>query len=347
MRASEMNGLEFLPSATKERMVPCFLLAPWASSNTLERAVERIQRAYRSWPYFLDIDRDYQFTDVESGPQAELLHLLDKANSFTNWASFVREHELIWPCVQSRGLSENEIRAQIETFQEMGRPYCMRIVMERFPANIEDLVAAFAAGGAADFVIILEGGWTKDPLTLAAWFSGVIANSLSAIDANVPTILSCTSMPKLFTNYSGQKPAAVPFTNRALLEQVARGSNRTRLIYGDWGSTRPREPRGHAQRPLPRVDYPTADAWYIARNKENEWGFREAARAIENEHDIWDGGLGIWGEEMIAQTAISPALGIDTPQKNVAARVNIHLHRQAFFDQAPPPPQAFEEDWQD
>lgn len=31
VRASEMNGLEFLPDATKKRMLPCFLLAPWAN----------------------------------------------------------------------------------------------------------------------------------------------------------------------------------------------------------------------------------------------------------------------------------------------------------------------------
>jgi hypothetical protein len=41
--------------------------------------------------------------------------------------------------------------------------------------------------------------------------------------------------------------------------------------------------------------------------------------------------LGIWGEEMIQGTTVNPAFAIDTPQKNVAARVNIHLHRQALY----------------
>ncbi|MFX8836749.1 hypothetical protein ABTM80_19445, partial [Acinetobacter baumannii] len=70
--------------------------------------------------------------------------------------------------------------------------------------------------------------------------------------------------------------------------------------------------------------------WCIARNKEEGWDFQGAARAILNSPE-WDGNLDIWGEEMIKNTVISPALGIDTPQKNVAARVNIHLHRQAFY----------------
>ena len=227
----------------------------------------------------------------------------------------------------------------------MGRFYCMRIVRDRFPANLEELIGAFSAGGAADFVILLEGGWTRDPLYLGVWFSGIIAESLQDIDADVPTVLSCTSIPKLFTQFSGVTP--VPFRNRELVEQVDRQSNRTRVIYGDWGSTRPREIGGFANRPFDRIDYPTDETWYIARNKEEIWDFRRAAQEIVEKRGIWNGNLGIWGEEMIYQTTIIPALGINTPQKNVAARVNIHLHLQAYFGRPNPDPVTFEEDWQD
>ena len=346
VRASEMNGLEFLPGATKDRMTPCFLLAPWANSNFLEGTVTRIERAFPNRPYFLDIDRDYQFTNLESEPQRELVQLMDPAGCFENWVSFVREHEHVWPCIQSRGQSEAEIRTQIEAFQDQGRPYCARIVRDRFPENIEDIMDALAAGGAADFAIILEGGWTRDPLSLAVWFDGVIAESLQAIDATVPIVLSCTSMPKLFTAFSSDELTEVPFNNRQLLEQVARNSNRARVIYGDWGSTRPREITSFANRPLDRVDYPTERAWHIARNKEEDWDFQDAAIAVVNSSE-WDGNLGIWGEEMIRNTTINEELGINTPQKNVAARVNIHLHRQAFYDEPVIDPTAFDEDWED
>lgn len=346
VRASEMNGLEFLPGATKDRMTPCFLLAPWANSNSLERTITRIQQAFHNRNYFLDIDRDYQFTNMESEPQRELAQLIDPANSFSNWVEFVRQHEWIWPCIQTRGQSEADIRAQIVAFQEMGRTYCMRIVRDRFPDNIEEIVDAFSAFGAADFAIILEGGWTRDPLSLSVWFNGVVAGTFGAINATVPVVLSCTSMPKMFSSFSSSTPVVFPFSNRQLLEQVARSSNRARVIYGDWGSTRPREIGGFANRPLDRIDYPTPQAWYIARNKEDEWDFRRAAQAIINS-PAWDGNLGIWGEEMIQNTAINEELGVNTAQKNVAARVNIHLHRQAFYGQQPINPTAFDEDWED
>lgn len=346
IRASEMNGLEFLPGATKGRMTPCILLAPWANSSTLGKAIDRIERAFRHQHYFLDIDRDYEFTNLESPPQQELRALLDPANAFENWCRFVAAHEYVWPCVQTRGQTEADIRIQIDRFQKAGRAYCMRIFMDRVPSNITEVVAAFAATGTADYAIILEGGWTKDPLSLAVWFDGLIGGHLQAIDATVPIVLSCTSMPKLFINFDGGI-SPVPFSNHDLVDQIRRRrANRSSIIYGDWGSTRPREPTSFANRPLDRIDYPTQSVWYIARNKLQGWDFKRAAQAIVGSAD-WDGNLGIWGEEQILNTTISPALGIDTPQKNVAARVNIHLHRQAFFGAANLSGMNLDEDWED
>ena len=346
IRASEMNGLEFLPGPAKERMTPCILLAPWANSSTLQKAIDRVEKAFRHQHYILDIDRDYGFTNLESPPQQELLALLNPANAFENWCQFVRDHEWVWPCVQTRGQSEADIRTQIERFQEAGRTYCMRVFMDRIPSNITEVVAAFASSGAADYAIILEGGWTPNPLNLSVWFDGVIGGHLQAIDATVPIILSCTSMPKLFSDYDGGV-SRVQFTNRQLIDQIRqRRANRTRIVYGDWGSTRPREPGGFANRPLDRVDYPTDGAWCIARNKEDNWDFRRAAQAIITSPE-WEGDLGIWGEELIENTAINPVLGIDTAQKNVAARVNIHLHRQAFFGTGDLGGRNLDEDWED
>lgn len=346
VRASEMNGLEFLPSVTKDKMTPCFLLAPWANSNSLQRTIDRIERAFLNRPYFLDIDRDYEFTNLENPTQVELARLLDPAGGFRNWVDFVSRYHQIMPCIQSRGQSQADIRLQIEAYQSINRPYCMRIVRDRFPDNFDEIIDAFSATGAADYAIILEGGWTRDPLSLGLWFSGIIAEGLSAIDASVPIIISCTSIPKAFSIFNEDAPVSVPFTNRQLIEQIARASNRARIIYGDWGSTRPREVGGFANRPLDRIDYPTEDAWYIARNKEDNWEFQDAASAILNS-PAWSGNLGIWGEEMIFNTTINEELGINTPQKNVASRVNIHLHRQAFDGIPPIDPEEFDEEWQD
>lgn len=346
IRASEMNGLEFLPGLTKDRMTPCFLLAPWANSNTLERAITRIERAFPHRKYILDLDRNYSVTNDQSVAQQQFVDLLNPENSYGRWSVFVAAHERVIPCIQTLGLAEAEIREQIAVMQALGRTYCMRIPVNSIPENLDEVVAAFAAGGTSDFIILLEGGWTNDPLTLAATFSGLLQGALSPINAAVPVVCSCTSIPKMFTDYNSDEPVEVEFTNRQLIDQINQRTNRDRVIYGDWGSTRPRELGGFASRPLDRIDYPTPQAWYIARNRDDEWDFRDAALAVTNS-GVWDGNLGIWGEEMIQNTTINEELGVDTPQKNVAARVNIHLHRQAFFGHSPIDPLSFDEDWED
>lgn len=346
IRASEMNGLEFLPGASKDRMVPCILLAPWANSLTLSKAVERAGKAFHGRHFLLDIDRDYEFSNLDSAPQAELRDLLISTGGFSNWLRFVEQFPLVWPVLQTRGLAKLEILSQIQRIQEIGRQFAVRIVLDRVPSNLNDIVDALVDSGTADFCVILEGGWTNDPLGLAVWFDGMISGRLSSIDANVPIVISCTSIPKMFSVFD-KGVNRVPFSNRVLLQSIqARWSNRRRIIYGDWGSTRPREASGFAMKPYDRIDYPSNDAWYLSRNKTDGWDFQMSARALLSIAD-WDGSLGIWGEEMIKNTAISPAIGIDTPQKNVASRVNIHLHRQAFYGTAVLSGINLDEDWED
>ena len=101
------------------------------------------------------------------------------------------------------------------------------------------------------------------------------------------------------------------------------------------------------QRPADRVDYPTEDSWYIARNGPNNWNFKDAAQEIVRQEGVWHGELDIWGEEMIRQTAVNLNLGINSAQKNVASRVNIHLHRQAFYHEPEVSGIDFDEDWED
>lgn len=346
VRASEMNGLEFLPAATKDRMTPCFLLAPWANSGSLDKTIARIEKSYASRPYFLDIDRDYEIQNLESEAQQQLAHLLDPSNCYQNWCDFVAHYPSVWPCIQTKFQTESDLIKQIERVQSFARPYALRLMLTQLPENMTDIVSAFSRAGTADFAIILEGGWTRDPLTLFAWFNGLIAGSLSEIDAAVPIVVSCTSIPSMFTTFNSSVPTEVPFSNHMLVDQIVRNTNKTRIIYGDWGSTRPRDKGGFANRPLDRVDYPTNSSWFISRSKDLDWTFKEAAEAIVS-CPHWDGNLGIWGEEIIQITAVNKDLGINTPQKNVAARVNIHLHRQAFYGSGPIDPSTFDEDWQD
>lgn len=344
IRPSEMNGLEQLPGLTKQHMKPMFLLAPWTSANSLEKAVERAEKAYPDRSYYLDLDRDYPITNPEADAQRQLIDLFSPRDGYRNWWRFVGEYEQVTPCLQLRDQSNQDIARQIAKAQEMGRGFGLRIVLSRFPDNVAEVVGILNAVGTSDFTIILEGGWVADALSVMTQMSGIIGGVLGDVEADVPIVVSCTSIPKQFHEFSGCH--VEPFSNRALVEQVARNHNRRRVVYGDWGSTRPREAREHGRRPYDRIDYPRDDEWIIARNREEEWSFRDAAEAIVHRSGYWDEELEVWGTNMIRQTLANPIFGINTPQKNVAARVNVHLHRQALYGQDLRH-EDFDEPWED
>jgi len=153
--------------------------------------------------------------------------------------------------------------------------------------------------------------------------------------------VSCTSFPTDFTSFDGTDVLA--FTNRELIAQVQQTTNQ-RVVYGDWGTTRPRN-YGQPRQPRNRIDYPTDTSWVFARDRDKSVDFQEAAQRITGS-PYWSGKLGIWGEQRIEVTAAGQAFAIDSMPKMYAARINIHIHRQAFYGHLPLP-EALDEEWSD
>ncbi len=328
IRPSEMNALEYLPSATKNRLMPCIILAPWVNSYDLGKSIKRFEKAYPDKPYFLDLDRVYSLKNSERPALKEMKGLLDPTDGYKNWLNFIKIYKNVCPCIQYKDQDTNQIQQQIQAIKELGRPYCLRIDIKDkdIAQNISNIIPAFE--NETNYTIILESGWVQDPLTLITELSGFITKQLSTLNQDIPIVISCTSFPKGFGTISGVH--STPFKNRQLVDRLRNNSD-NRIIYGDWGSARPRENILGGSAPIPRIDYPTKNTWYIARNKQAGWNYQIAANKIITNNN-WLGRIGIWGEEMIERTAKNQSLGINTPQKNVASRINIHLHLQAFYD---------------
>ena len=130
---------------------------------------------------------------------------------------------------------------------------------------MDEIVEAVVESGAADFIILLEDGWARDPLTLSAWFNGILNGDLQEINADIPAIISSTSIPKNFTEFEGID--AVPIRSRDLFEDIQRKKNRPIFIYGDWGSTRPRDRPQIRSHPIPRIDYPQKNLGILSETK--------------------------------------------------------------------------------
>jgi hypothetical protein len=310
----------------------------------MARSIERIEKVFPKRQYFLDIDRYFQVRDARREIHDEFDNISGNTGSVKYWIDFVSELDYATPCILLSDKTIDQIKQQIEAFQNHGKGFAVRIERQFYPRNIGAIVSLLNEIGTADFCIILDGGWVPDALQLYAEFDGLISNALSTIDAAIPIVVSCTTFPNDFSRITGVVP--VEFKNRELVSQIARNNNRRTIVYGDWGSTRPRQYERFGQ-PLPRIDYAGSHSWFFARNKEEYWSYKDAAKNITKQKAWLDSfPLGVWGENQIVLTCTSESQGISTPQQNVASRVNIHLHRQAFYDVSVSLDD-LDEDWED
>lgn len=347
IRPAELSGLKELPGSTKDNLTPVVLLAPWLATTPLSRALDKFEDSYPSRPYFLDVDTYYQVNDKPNEAKELWKRLAGRPADLDAWWKLISKYPNANPCLLMAGQTIEAARAQISWARENDRNFCLRMnladgIGSGIPQWMPALVAELAEEGATDYAVVFEFGWVEDALLVAAAASAYTGSFFSAVPASIPIAISCTSFPKEFTKFDGL--AEEGFSNRDLTAQIRRTTNHPRIIYGDWGTTRPRH-YGHASQPKNRIDYPADKSWLFARDDGESIDFREAADRI-TKSDHWSGDLGVWGEQLIEGTAAGQAFAIDTMPKMYAARINIHLHRQAFFDDLPPA-NALDEEWSD
>lgn len=347
IRPAELSGLKELPGSTKDALTPLVLLAPWLATSPLSRALDKFEEAYPARPYFIDVDAYYQVNDKPNEAKASWSQLAQKPANLEYWWHLLSEYPNANPCLLMAEQPIESAREQIAWARENDRIFCLRMNLDGgvgsgIPPWMPALINELAAEGANDYAIVFEFGWEPDALLVAASAIGYMTSFFSKIPPGVAVVVSCTTFPRGFTDFNGIDECK--FTNRDLIAQVQRETNHPRIIYGDWGTTKPRS-YGHASAPKIRIDYPTDGSWIIARNKNEQVSFQEAAQRITGSSS-WTGNLGVWGEQLIEGTADGQAFAIDSMPKMYSARINIHLHRQAFYDHLPPP-DALDEEWSD
>ncbi len=346
VRPAELSGLKELPGVTKNRITPLLLLAPWLATTPLSRALDKFEESYPSRPYFIDVDTYYQIGNNANDAKTLWQSLAQTPADLDKWWKLLSEYPNANPCLLMAMQPIERAHDQIKWARENNRTFCLRMnlaegIGSKIPSWMPELVKILEKEGAHDYVIVFEFGWVEDPLLVAAVASGYTQSFFANIPAEVPVAVSCTSFPGDFTSFDGV--SELNFNNRKLISLVQQKTN-LRVVYGDWGTTKPRR-YVRANHPKNRIDYPTDSSWVFARNKDDNVDFQEAAQRII-ESNLWSGNLGIWGEQRIEGTASGQAFVIDSMQKMYAARINIHLHRQAFYDKLPPP-EDLDEEWTD
>ncbi|TJZ86180.1 beta family protein [Paracoccus hibiscisoli] len=345
IRRAELSGLKELPGSTKDRLTPLVLLAPWLSTSPLSKAIDKFEDAYPGRPYFIDVDTYYHPGENNNEAKDTWAELAKNPADIQVWHALLLPYPNANPCLLMAGSTIESARAQIDWARSHDRSFCLRMNMAGpgIPTWMPILVRELAAEGAIDYAVVFDFGLVPSALDVAPVAAGYITSFFSDVPPEIPIAVCCTTFPTDFIVFDGIEELS--FSNRELLAQIKRATNHPRMIYGDWGSTKPRS-YGHASTPRNRIDYPTDTGWLIARENGGPMSFQTAAKRIISAKGKWSGGLGIWGEQLIEGAALGQAFAIDTMPKMYSARINIHLHRQAYYGQLPPP-EALDEAWSD
>jgi len=338
-----MVALQSLPERDKDLMLPLFQLRPWVSAERLESALARLDEAYGQRPYYMTLaePEGVETRRREVHNQLDLLRSAD--GGFAQWCEFVETHQRIVPALQLTDASQFDRQAAV--LHGLGRGVIVHIETAALPflPRIAERTSANTDGGTNTLFLIDFGRETRNILLRQAEAVG-LARHLARVAPNAFVSFSASTFPDSFTAISSQD-----IFERQLFNRVAKEVGSERLIYSDRGSARAERQTGGGGAPAPRIDYARTGVWDFFRDDDADdrlSGYQAQARRLMARKDIWDPNLRLWGTQMIERTALGDASAIISPARSTAARINIHLHQQLFYDD-PAGRYDTDEDWTD
>lgn len=339
LKPAEMRALEELPDQTKNRLLPFVPLRPWVGSHRLESSLDRISVSYGDRPIVVEVgEREVPKARPVFG---ELEALRSPDDGFDNWCEFVEQNESYIPVAQV-GIDPNEERTQIGRLHELQRGLAIRVERNAF-GGLRQLALQVAqlTDGGRDVCFVLDYGSVRaNHLLIAAQTVGLIS-TIRELAPLAFVSVSASSFPASFANLPSQL-----IYERRLFDEIVGQLGYDQLIYGDRGSARADQLGGGSGVIPARIDYPDFQQWSFFRSEETgAEGYIEQAQVLMNS-ELWNGDLRVWGTQMIERTARGDASAIDTPGKSTAARINLHLQLQTFYDE-PESVEDTEDDWED
>ena len=327
-RVAEMKALFQLPTLTKDRIFPLIMSRPWPNANQLDRTWEKIGEALGGRRYALDLDRTRRNSGGSKLAAAEFDRLFDDAGGYSNYYELVRSIDVAFPVLRISGGIAPQFEAQAANIDAIDRGLIVRIEFGQVTnpiALVEQVINRFD-----DVTIFVDTGWAVDLLSREMWASGIVQR-IADIRPEVEMVVTGSSFPDSFVDIENR--GTIPVKERSLYGNLVRRHNAAVLIYGDWGSTRPPSDPVPMKN-VPRIDLPMMGQWIAFRRNpallvDEDYG--DIARRAVADPD-WPADLNIWGTYTIACTADDLPGAIRSPAVAAAARINIHLHRQAFFD---------------
>jgi hypothetical protein len=317
-RVAEAKALTQLSGAAKDRLFPIVVWRPWPNARGLEKTSEKITAALGGRRFAVDLDPTKRGAGTPAG--AEFDRLFDPAGGYQNYYELVGGLPNAVPVLRPSPINLDEQLAHIEALDSGV------VVRLEFNAAAEMIEAARRlVQETPDVVVLIDAGWSTELLVREAWASRMI-QTITDVRPDIELIVAGSSFPDAFGNIRGR--GRIPVQERRLHTELIRRHNAAHITYGDWGSTRPPAVEATIMRNTPRLDLPFQTEWICYRRSDDE-DYPELARELMAD-PMWPAQLTIWGTFMISATADSLPGSIRSPGTAAAARINIHLHRQAF-----------------
>lgn len=331
IRRAEMKAMEKLPETEKEKMLPVVLLAPWLNSINFENTFRIIAKSIGNIPIIVDIDRHFQ-SSSELPSREYFREISDVTTGPEKWMKLVAEHDNYIPCIQIANVHPDVIRKQVSVAKSLARGFAIRIELQK-GGSVEDLLEIVSENLDQDILIIIDYGY-KVSSEIAESNVSILMDKFLSISNDLKFVISGSNFPNAFSDYDDFASSETIFS-RVIYSNLSQKYGNYSFFYGDWASTKPRSYDGGGSTPLPRVDFPTANRWIIARSKENAWDFQKAAEMITRLPE-WQSRPMVWGTGVIEKAAKSLPGGISTGPQAIAARVNVHLYLQNNFGTSVP-----------
>lgn len=319
-RPSEIAAIANLPEETKNKFLPILFCRPWLNSKSLNNLWVKIDEAFKGRRFVIELDYS-KFEPSSSKPAyQEFARLFSPVNGFENYYGKVAELAFAIPSLRFSRDMEN-IRLQIEKVKELGRG--LVFIIRRSESWDYPKVFNYLRASEIDFSLVIDFEWGRDLLLFEAWAQSIIDSAIS-IYPELEIAVIGSSFPESFSNISSV--GRVKIIERELFERLKSKNNMANLYYGDWASSRPPK-ESTPMTNVPRIDYPTNTEWLCFRKTGDEDYKKIAKRVVSFEN--WNNGLAVWGTRAIQWTADGDPGGINTPTKNAAVRLNIHIQLQA------------------
>jgi len=360
IRNSEMLALQELPDKAKDLLLPIISLRGWVGSNKLENSIKRVTQALGERKWIADLDSEFivdgQEKRLPNGDYPrevfkEIEELLDPTDGYQNWVEYITNNPNLIPTVQLADISQ--LNSQLEKLSALGRGIAFRFNDEALKADKHITVLDELNRSKIEdiFIIYDYGQVTREILNYSSGISNLV-NVTNAMLNNPLISISCTSFPFSFSGYTHGEYSIY---ERLLYNKVSRDCENVRLLYSDWGSARAERIDGGGGIPSPRIDYPLKTEWKCIRKEfedfanpqdgEKERLYRAVAKELISQ-EYWNPQLRVWGTQMIEKTSLGDKYGIDSALKATAARINMHLHQQLYYD-APDELTDTDESWVD